>query len=67
MTKSMTVRLDDDLAERLEEVALVDGIAQAEVLRLALTSHIERRCNDPGFRVLAASFARGLLARLGSA
>lgn len=48
--KPMTVRLSDDQATDLETVAAVDGMSAAEVVRVAIASHIEGRKRDPQFR-----------------
>ncbi len=49
-SKSMTIRLSADQAEALETVATVEELPVSEVIRAAITSHIESRRRDPGFQ-----------------
>lgn len=49
-TKSMTLRLDQELADKLEAVAEVQDRAIAEVVRSAIREHIERCQQDPEFQ-----------------
>lgn len=53
----MTVRLSVEQADALETVASVEQLAIADVIRAAITEHIEGRRRDPGFQ-------RGLQARI---
>jgi len=46
----MTIRLSADQAEALETVATVDQQAVAEVIRAAITEHVENRRKDPHFQ-----------------
>jgi len=46
----MTIRLDPDLAERLETVASVDERAVSEVIRAAISEHITQRQQAPDFQ-----------------
>jgi predicted transcriptional regulator len=65
-TKAMTIRLSEDQAEALETVASVEQRAVSDVIRAAITEHIESRRQDPSFQVgLKARLdrARRLLAR----
>lgn len=48
--KAMTVRVDTETAEQLEAVAQVEGVPVAEVIREALSRHIEERRNDAEFQ-----------------
>ena len=48
--KAMTVRLSADQAEALETVASVEDIPLAEVIRTAITAHIESLRKDQHFR-----------------
>ena len=48
--KVLTIRLPTDQAEDLSMVAAVDGQPVAEVIRMAITDHIEGRKNDGGFQ-----------------
>ena len=50
MTKSMTLRIDDDQAELLEAVARVEGSTVSEVVRAAIADRVEDRRNDKAFR-----------------
>ena len=49
-TKQMTLRLERDLADRLEAVSEVEGRSMAAVVRDAIADHVERRRRDPDFR-----------------
>jgi predicted transcriptional regulator len=48
--KALTIRLDPDLAERLQTVASVDDRPVSEVIRAAITEHIQGRQADDTFR-----------------
>lgn len=49
--KAMTIRLTADQAEELNTVAAVDGQSIAQVIRVAITDHIEERKRDATFQV----------------
>lgn len=49
-TKAMTIRLSADQAEALETVATVEDRPVSEVIRAAITEHIEHRRRDPDFQ-----------------
>ena len=49
-TKNMTLRLDEGLAARVEALAEIESLSVTQVIREALTLHIERRKGDPDFR-----------------
>lgn len=49
-SKAMTIRLSADQAEALETVATVEQTAVAEVIRAAITAHVENRRSDPEFQ-----------------
>jgi predicted transcriptional regulator len=49
-TKAMTIRLSAEQAEALETVAAVDDRPVAEVIRAAITDHVEKRRRDPAFQ-----------------
>lgn len=49
-TKNMTLRLDPELAARVEALAEIESLPVAQVVRSALSSHIEQRKRDPDFR-----------------
>jgi len=48
--KAMTIRLSADQAEALETVAAVDNRALADVIRAALSEHIETLRKDHAFQ-----------------
>jgi len=48
--KAMTIRLSADQAEALETVANVEDRPVAEVIRAAITAHIESRRKDQDFQ-----------------
>ncbi len=50
VTKNMTLRLDPELAARVEALAEIESLPVAQVIRSALSSHIERRKRDPDFQ-----------------
>lgn len=51
-TKNMMLRLDQELAERLQAVAEVEGRAMADVVREAIAALVEQRRKDKRFRKL---------------
>ena len=48
--KAMTIRLSAEQAEELETVASVDGQPISEVIRAAISEHIEGRKKTPDFQ-----------------
>lgn len=50
MTRNLTVRLDDDLAEDTEAIARADGKSMNETVKLALVEAVQRRRSDPAFK-----------------
>ena len=48
--KAMTIRLSNEQAEQLETVATVDNQPVSEIIRAAITEHIERRTHDRQFQ-----------------
>lgn len=48
--RSMMLRLDEDLAEKLQALADVEGRTLSDVIRQAIAEHIDRRRRDPEFR-----------------
>lgn len=48
--KAMTIRLSVEQAQELETVANVDEIPIVEVIRAAITEHVESRKKDAAFR-----------------
>lgn len=66
MTRSMTVRFDDDLAEELEVVARLTGRPATYVVRAAIEEYIAEQREEPDFRVAVRRMTdenRGRLAR----
>lgn len=50
MTKTMSLRLDDEQAQALQLVAAADDQKLTQTIREALDQHIEARRNDPEFQ-----------------
>jgi predicted transcriptional regulator len=64
--KAMTIRLSPEQAEALETVAGVEQRAVSDVIRAAISEHIETRRRDPAFQAslkARISRARRLLER----
>jgi len=58
-TKNLLLRLDPDLAERLQTVAEVEGRSVSDVVREAITALVEQRRGDKRFlRLLEVNLAR---------
>jgi predicted DNA-binding protein len=58
-TKNLLLRLDPDLAERLQTVAEVEGRSVSDVVREAITTLVEQRRSDKQFlRLLDNNLAR---------
>jgi predicted transcriptional regulator len=58
-TKNLLLRLDHDLAGRLQTVAEVEGRSVSDVVREAITSLVEQRRGDKRFlRLLDGNLAR---------
>lgn len=51
-TKSMTLRIDENLAERVRTIAEVEESSVSDVIRDALAEHVERRRRDPEFQAM---------------
>ena len=51
-TKSMTLRMDERLAEKVQSIAEVEGTTVSNVIRDALAEHVERRRRDPEFQAM---------------
>jgi predicted transcriptional regulator len=51
-TKNMVLRLDPDLAERLDAVAEVEGRSVSDVVREAIAALVDSRRHDERFRRL---------------
>ena len=57
--KALSLRLDPELAERVEAVAEVEGRSVSDVIREAIAAHVERRRKDPKFqRLLEENLAK---------
>ncbi|MEU0879535.1 DUF6290 family protein [Lentzea sp. NPDC005914] len=48
--KAMTIRLSQEQADELETVASVENKPISEVIRAAITEHIDARKQDEGFQ-----------------
>jgi predicted transcriptional regulator len=48
--KAMTIRLSAEQAEALETVATVEDRAVSDIIRAAISEHIESRRKDPKFQ-----------------
>jgi predicted transcriptional regulator len=48
--KAMTIRLSAEQAEALETVASVEDRAVSDIIRAAISEHIESRRKDPKFQ-----------------
>lgn len=48
--KAMTIRLSAEQAEALETVARVEALPVSEVIRAAITEHIDNLKRDPAFQ-----------------
>lgn len=48
--KAMTIRLAPEQAEALETVASVEQRAVSDIIRAAISAHIENRRRDPEFQ-----------------
>jgi predicted transcriptional regulator len=48
--KAMTIRLSSEQAEALETFADVEALPVSEVIRAAITEHIDNRKKDPQFQ-----------------
>lgn len=58
-TKNMTLRLDRELADRVQAIAEVEGQSVTTVVRNAIVEHVEQRRRDPTFqRLLNESLER---------
>lgn len=51
-TKNMTLRMDEALAETVQTIADVEGTTVSEVIRNAISEHVDRRKTDPEFQKL---------------
>lgn len=51
-TKSITLRIDEALAEKVRTIAEVEETTVSDVIRDALAEHVERRRRDPEFQAM---------------
>ena len=51
-TKSMTLRMAEPLADKVQTIADVEGTTVSNVIRDALAEHVERRRRDPEFQAM---------------
>lgn len=49
-TRSMTLRMEEDLADKVRTIAEVEDTTVSNVIREALTELVEQRRNDPEFQ-----------------
>lgn len=50
MTRNLTIRIPDDVAENAEAIARVDGVSLNETVKQSLIEAIERRRKNPEFK-----------------
>ena len=50
--KNMTLRMDEGLAENVQAIAEVEGTTATDVIRTAISDHVDRRKADPEFQKL---------------
>jgi predicted transcriptional regulator len=50
--KNMTLRIDEGLAETVQTIAEVEGSTVSDVIRNAISEHVDRRKTDPEFKKL---------------
>lgn len=48
--KNMTLRMDKTLADSVQAIAEVEGTTVTEVIRTAISEHVDRRKADPEFK-----------------
>lgn len=51
-TKNMTLRMDEALAENVQAIAEIEGSTVSDVIRVAISEHVDRRKADPEFQKL---------------
>ena len=49
-TRNMTLRMDETLADTVQAIAAVEGVTVTDVIRRAITEHVDRRKADPQFK-----------------
>lgn len=50
--KSMTLRLDGELVDKVRTIAEVEDSTVSDVIRDALADHVEKRRRDPEFQAM---------------
>jgi predicted transcriptional regulator len=50
--KNMTLRMDETLADSVQAIAEVEGTTATDVIRTAISEHVDRRKADPEFQKL---------------
>ena len=50
--KNMTLRMDESLADTVQAIAEVEGTTVTDVIRTAISEHVDRRKSDPDFKKL---------------
>lgn len=50
--KSMTLRLDGELVDKVRTIAEVEETTVSDVIRDALADHVEKRRRDPEFQAM---------------
>jgi predicted transcriptional regulator len=50
--KNMTLRMDESLADSVQAIAEVEGTTVTDVIRTAISEHVDRRRADPDFQKL---------------
>lgn len=48
--KNMTLRMDETLADSVQAIAEVEGTTVTDVIRTAISEHVDRRKADPEFK-----------------
>lgn len=48
--KNMTLRMDESLADNVQAIAEVEGTTVTDVIRTAISEHVDRRKADPDFQ-----------------
>lgn len=48
--KNMTLRMEEGLAENVQAIAEVEGTTVTDVIRTAVSEHVDRRKADPEFQ-----------------
>lgn len=51
-TKAMTLRLEKPLADRVQALAEIENLSVSQIVRDAISTHVERRSQEPEFQTL---------------